>query len=87
MSKKPKIPPRLPWSEEPLDSIERITLREERTEMQTLGRLLEGLPPERQISLLAELDTGSFRILLDYYRPTGWVLDRVIGRRRRLGYS
>lgn len=80
-------PPRLPWKDlsAPGGILEGLVRKETREEAKRIAERLKGLPPEKQIPILAELDPDTFRALLEFYRPVDWIVERIVGRMRRLG--
>ena len=60
--------------------------RETREEMKTLAEKLNHLPPEAQVTEVvgAKLSLDEFRVLLTYWKPFDWVVERIRGRLKRL---
>ncbi len=76
---------RIGRTEPPKDSLTRLEEKEVDTRMRALAKSLSSLRQEEVVDVLSELDLGEFRVLLKYYMPSEWVVERVHGRRLRMG--
>lgn len=86
MGKRRRDFPIQPWSTDlPANQFDILVTKESMQEAKKRAQTLSRQSPEEQISILSELPVADFRLLLKYYKPQDWMVNRIMGRRRRLG--